>query len=60
MRKSKPIVADQISDNRRSPVIRPHDDGILAVPIAPEDREQAHEEMQKFINHHKEHKPSSK
>jgi hypothetical protein len=49
MRKFKPLVAGQISKFGRRPVISPLDDGIMAVPIAKHEREQAHEEIKDFI-----------
>lgn len=54
MHKSKPLVAGQISAFGRRPVIRSLDDGIMTVPIPPEERDEAHEEMRDFIRRHKE------
>jgi hypothetical protein len=53
MRKLKPIVAGQVSALGRRPVIRPLDDGIMAVPIPSDQRASAHEEMKDYIHRHK-------
>lgn len=53
MRKTKPIVAGRVSVIGRRPVIRPLDDGIMTVPIAPEQRASAHAEIKDFINRRK-------
>lgn len=60
MRKSKPLVAGQISAFGRRPVIRSLDDGIMAVPIPPEERDNAHEEMRDFIRRQKEKEQTPK
>jgi hypothetical protein len=60
MRKSKPLVAGQISAFGRRPVIRSLDDGIMAVPISPEERDNAHEEMRDFIRRQKEKEQTPK
>lgn len=53
MRKSKPLVAGRVSAFGRRPVIRPLNDGIMAVPILTEQRASADAEMKDFINRHK-------
>jgi|GEM_PF-2933985 len=59
MRKFKSVVAGQVSVYGKRPVIRPLDDGILAVPIAQEERDQAHQEMREFMKRHNEQERSS-
>ncbi|GBG08549.1 hypothetical protein PAT3040_03136 [Paenibacillus agaridevorans] len=54
MRKVKTVVAGRVSAIGRRPVIRPLDDGIMAIPIPPEERAEAHEEMREFIRRSKE------
>jgi hypothetical protein len=56
MRKSKPLVAGRVSVFGRRPVIRPLDDGIMAVPIPNEQRANADTEMKDFIHRHKQKK----
>jgi hypothetical protein len=53
IRKSKPLVAGQVSVFGLRPVIRPLDDGIKAVPISNEQRASADAEMKIFIHRHK-------
>ncbi|SDK01525.1 hypothetical protein [Paenibacillus naphthalenovorans] len=60
MRKSKPLVAGQIAAFGRRPVIRSLDDGVMAIPIPPEERDDAHEEMRDFIRRQKEKKQTPK
>lgn len=54
MRKVKTVVAGRVSAIGRRPVIRPLDDGIMAIPIPPEERAEAHKEMHEFIRRSKE------
>ena len=60
MRKFKPVVAGRVSAIGRRPVIRPLDDGIMAIPLPPEERAEAHKEMHEFIRRHKEKEQLSK
>jgi hypothetical protein len=53
MRKSKPLIAGQVSAFGRRPVIRPLDDGIMAIPIPSDQRESANEQMKDFIQRKK-------
>lgn len=60
MRKLKTVVAGRVSAIGRRPVIRPLDDGVMAIPIPPEERAGAHEEMREFIRRYKEKDQLSK
>jgi hypothetical protein len=54
VRKSKPSVARQVSVIGRRTVVRTLDDGIMTIPIPPEDREHAHEDMHEYIRRQEE------
>lgn len=54
MRKFKTVVAGRVYAVSRRPVIRPLDDGIMAIPILPKDRADAHAEMREYIRRRKE------
>lgn len=49
MRKAKPIAGRIPSVSVRPLAARPIEDGVMAQPIPPERREQAHEEMRNYI-----------
>lgn len=49
MRKAKPLGARLPSVTVRPLAVRPIEDGVMARPIPPEQRDQAHEEMRSFI-----------
>ncbi|MCF2939982.1 hypothetical protein L1N85_16310 [Paenibacillus alkaliterrae] len=59
-RKNRLLAIPTVSAIGRRPVIRPLDDGIMAIPLPPEDRDEAHKEMREFIRRNKEKEKLSK